>query len=332
LTRLAIIGLGPLGASIALGLKQTKADGLYIVAAGGDKEALSQGSKMGAVDKVANTIKDAAAEADVVMMDATRQHTRDLLEAVGPLLKPNSVLTDTGAMKVRMMEWTKRYLPESVSYVGGHPLPKEAITHVKDARADLLAGTDYCIIQSATAKPGAVSTVVGLAEALQARPFFLDAAEHDAFASAMSFLPVVLSSAFTTSVSSSKSWREMSKLASGEFKGITQLASQDPEANHLSCLASPQTLVHWIDQMIAELYAYRKEIQENEDALLKRFIRGWEAVARWEAGALDDEPGMPKTPTMTDSMAATFMGDLLVKKYREMTGRDRKQWEYFKKG
>lgn len=331
MTRLAIIGLGPLGASIALGLKQAKADDLYVVAAGGNKEALNQGSKMGAVDKVAGSIKDAVVDADVVMMDATHQHTRELLEAVGPLLKPNSVLTDTGAMKVRMLEWTKRYLPESVSYVGGHPLPKEAITHVKDARADLLAGTDYCIIQSTSAKPAAVSNVVGIAEALQAKPFFLDAAEHDAFASAMSYLPVVLSSAFATSVSSSKSWREMSKLASGEFKGITQLASQDPEANHLSSLASPETLVHWIDQMIAELYAYRKEIRQDDDALLKRFVRGWEAIARWEAGALNDEPGAPNAPSMGDSMASTFMGDLLLKKYREMTGRDRKQWEYFKK-
>jgi prephenate dehydrogenase len=330
LTRLAIIGLGPLGASIGLGLKQAKASDLSIVAAGGDKEALSQGSKMGAVDKVVGTIKDAVVDADVVVMDATHQHTRDLLEAVGPQMRPNAILTDTGAMKMRMMEWTKRYLPESVSYVGGHPLPKDPISQVKDARADLLAGTDYCIIQSATAKPGAVSTVVGIAEAVGARPFFLDASEHDAFASAVSFLPVVLSAALTTSVSSSKSWREMSKLASGELKGMTRLASQDPEANQLACLASPETLVHWVDQMIAELYAYRKEIQQNDDALLKRFIQGWEAIARWEAGALGDEPG-PRPPSMTDSMAATFMGDLLLKKYREMTGRDRKQWEYFKK-
>ncbi|MDA1189796.1 MAG: prephenate dehydrogenase/arogenate dehydrogenase family protein [Chloroflexi bacterium] len=330
MTKLAIIGIGPIGAAIALGLKEAKVKNLEVVAAGGDKSALEQSVEIGAVDKRFDTVRDVVPDADIVLFDATHHHSRDLLEVIGPLLKPGSILTDTGSMKGRMAEWAQEFLPESAHYVGGRPVIKALPKQVKDATAQLLVGADYCIVQNAKANPQAIKVIVDIAEAVHANPFFLDVSEHDAFSAAMSHLPIVLSNAFVTTVSSSQSWKELAKLASNEFQEISSLAATDPEANHLASLSSKEALVHWIDQMIAELYTYRNEIKQDNDQLLYRFVQGWEMVARWEAGAVDDgnESNMP---TASETMAASLVGDLLLKKYRDMTGKNRKSWEYFKK-
>lgn len=330
MTKIAIIGIGPIGASLALGLREADVKDLEIVAAGGNKEALAQSVKIGAVDKKFGHVREVVEGADIILMDATYQHSRDLLEAIGPSLKPGSVVTDTGSMKVQMSEWAQRFLPNTVHYVGGRPLVKSPPDQVKDASAELLVGSNYCIVQNAKANPKAIKVIVDIAEAVHALPFFLDAKEHDAFSTAMSHLPVVLSSAFVNTVSSSQSWKELAKLGSSEFKEMSHLASTDPEANHSASLANREELVHWIDQMIAELYGYRQTIQTDDEQLFHRFVQAWEAEARWNAGIHEDS-GEPVLPSTGDAMASSLMGDFLVNRYRNMTGKDRKAWEYFKR-
>ena len=188
---------------------------------------------------------------------------------------------------------------------------------MQDADHTIFDGVNYTVTPSKSADDAAIRTVVGLVESLGARPLFLDASEHDSYAAAMHYLPIVMSSAFVNATAGSDGWREMHKLAEAGFGDYSQLASNDPMDNEAVCLADPDTLVHWVDQLILELYAYRNQIKEDGQGLLERFVEAWELRARWEAGAVERDDNAVSLPSSGESMATAFFGSRLSSRLRK---------------
>jgi prephenate dehydrogenase len=158
--------------------------------------------------------------------------------------------------------------------------------------------------------------VVGLVEALGAKPLFLDPSEHDSYAAAMHYLPIVMSSAFVTTTAGSDGWREMHKLAEAGFSDYSQLAANDPMESETVCLSNPDALVHWLDKLIIELYAYRNHIKSDGQELLERFVEAWELRWRWEAGAVEGDDNAPRLPSASDNVAQAFFGEALSSRLR----------------
>ena len=333
--RITIVGMGPIGASIGLALKRARLPDLEIVGSSGNRKALSTAAKIGAVDSTSGNLRSAVEGADLVILDSHVTETKELLEAIGPILEDGCIVTDTAATKVQVLEWAEQHLPDRVSFVGGRPLPKELPAEVKDADPSIFEDTEYCIIPGRSADRGSVRTIVGLVEKLRAKPLFLDAHEHDSYAAAMTYLPIVMSSAFVTATAGSDGWKEMRRLAAAEFRDFSSLASNDPEDNRDSSMANPEALVHWLDQLITVLYGYRNQIKDKSDGLLDSFITAWEARAKWETGAEgDDDEGRSRIPTAGESMATFMVGGRLADRYREYTQRDKKKksgWKYLRK-
>ena len=168
-----------------------------------------------------------------------------------------------------------------------------------------------------------------MVELLGAEPLFLDPHEHDSYATAMTYLPIVMSSALVTTTSKSESWREMHKLASSEFSDFSKFAGNDPQDNETACLSNPEALVTWLDKLILELYSYRNLINDRSEELLEQFILAWEARARLQADAVveTDETTLPNA---REALAAAYMGTWLLDKNRNLPGRDKSKqdWKY----
>ena len=332
LERITIIGMGPVGASIGLGLKRAKLSDTEIVGTSGDRKALSEVEKMGAVDSTNGNLRSALQGAQLVVLDVPIADMREMLESIAPILERGCVLTDTGSTKAIVMEWAEELLPEGVGFVGGHPLTKKDLFTLDHADASVFDDEFYCVIPSKTVDDQSVKTVVGMVEALRGKPIFLDPDEHDSYASAMMYLPIAVSSAFVMATASSDGWREMHRLAASDFGDMSRLASNDPLDNEAACLANSESLAHWIDQMIGALIEFRDQIKEHDDKLIDTFIKVWEYRARWEANAMDDPDG-PMLPSASESMATAFFGDRIVKRFQSRKGEDEKssRWKYSRK-
>ncbi|MCH7744805.1 MAG: prephenate dehydrogenase [Chloroflexi bacterium] len=331
--RITIIGFGAYGASIGLGLKKAKLSNTEIIGTSRERSVLASASKMGAVDKTMNNLGSAVTGANLVIMDTPITETRELLEAIGPLVSDGCVITDIGASKVIVMQWAKELLPKGVNYVGGHPLLKNPTFDIEESTPTLFEDIEYCIISGDTVDKGSLKTIVNLVETLGAKPLFMDPHEHDSYATAMSFLPMIVSSAFVNIAARSDGWREMHRLAASEYSEFSRLATTDPQDIEAACLANPDELVYWIDQMIAELYDYRTQIVNKDDKLLDTFVTSWEARARWEANVVIEDNRI-KLPGAAESMAAAFFGERLANRYKELTDPNAKKkspWQYFKR-
>ena len=320
--RITIIGMGPVGMSIGLGLKAAGLTDTEILGTSGDRKTLNYGKEIGAFDEISSSLRPALRGAQMVILDSTLGEAKELMEAIGPILEEGCLVTDTGPAKVKMMEWAAEYLPDHVEFVAGRPVAKEYMKSVEDATADAFDEGVYCIVTSRTTSQSAVKTVVGLAELLGAKPLFLDEHEHDSYTSAALHLPVLLSSALVNSVSSSPAWREIARVAGGEFGHVSELASGDAEDNALACLSSPETTIRWLDQAIEELTAYRGHIEAGGEELGRSFDKALDDWAKWKADTVVTSDA-PDLPTAGETMSGLFFGRHISKRFRELTKDDR---------
>jgi prephenate dehydrogenase len=322
LDRIAFVGMGPTGAAAGMALKNAKLSGVEIIGTSNDRDALSTALSKGAIDRVQRSLRSAVSDAQVVFVDAPLHETHELLETVGPILPDGCVVTDTGTSKRLVQDWAERYLPESVSFVASRPLLKNPPRTIEEADPSVLDGANYCVISGGSTRQDAVRTIVRLIERMGAKPLFLDAEEHDSYAAAMAHLPMVLSAAYVTATAGDDSWRDIHRLAAGEFADMSRPVSNDPQDNESICLSNPEALVHWLDQLIAELYSFRNQISDSDkigDDLLDKFIKAWEARAKWETGTVVTET-TTELPSAGENIAAFFVGRRLTDRMRQLTG------------
>ena len=320
--------MGPLGFSIGLGLKRAGLSDTEVVGADRDRRRLDRASKLGAVDVTTGNLRTALDGAQLVVLDMPLPDIEELLEAIGPILEKGCVVTDTGTAKVRVMEWAQRYLPSGTSFVGGRPLPTRPVTQLDDADAASLEGGYYCVFPTGSADSDSVKTVVGMVETLGAQPLFLDAHEHDSYAAGVTHLPSVLSASLVNVAAASPSWRDMSRLAGSEFQQVSEPAAGDPRINAAYFLADPDSMVLWMDRLIAQLHSLRDQIKEDGEGLLETLIQAWEERARWEAGALEGETG-PNVPSASQTMGQMLFGGRLFERYQKITkAKERPDWKY----
>jgi len=279
--RIAIIGLGLIGGSIGLALKQAGLEGAELVGYVRNPEAANKVLKLGAVDKIEESLASTIDKADLVILATPVMAIKEILAQIGPHLIHGCTVTDTASTKVKVMEWAEEYLPPTVNFIGGHPMAGKELAGIEAAEANLFQGCTYCLTPSQNASPASIQLVVGLVGEIEANPFFTTALEHDNFVAGVSHLPLILSSALVMTATQSAFWAKMSRLAASGYRDLTRLASQHPRMNHDICLTNQENILNWIDEFIKELSRFRQLIAEDSEELEKAFIQARQARQSW---------------------------------------------------
>lgn len=263
--KLAIVGLGLIGGSVGLALKRAHADDTEVVGFDREQEVMVRAHKAGVVDAIAPTIERAVADATMVIVSTPIVTMRRVFREMAPALQKGALVTDTASTKGTVLRWAEAELPRTVHFVGGHPMAGKESMGLHHAEEDLFDGRPYCIVPSVDASQGAVNVVVGFAEALGARPFFLDADEHDSYAAAVSHLPLVTSIALFNLAKGSNAWPELAGISGPAFRDLTRLASGQPEMSQDIFMTNRDNVLHWLNRYIGELNKVAEMIESRED-------------------------------------------------------------------
>jgi prephenate dehydrogenase len=282
--RIAIIGLGLIGGSLALALKKASAKGTEIVGFSRSAETIARARECGAIDDAAKNLASAVSGADMVVIATPVMTTKEVLASISEHLSPKCVVTDTGSTKVQVMQWAGECLSPKISFIGGHPMAGKETSGIDEADADLFRGCVYCLTPSSCATPQAVKKLKRLVESIGAKPFFIDAETHDNLVAGVSHLPMLLSAAFVTTTTKSRLWSDMAKLAAGGYRDFSRLASGNPEMNRDICLTNQEKIVDWLDRYIEVLKGYRHLVAEDSEELAEMLAQAREARERWLQG------------------------------------------------
>ncbi len=263
--RVVIIGLGLIGGSIGLRLKASGLPGLEIVGSDIDGSRERAAKKASAVDRSEHDLARAVRDARLVIVAVPIAALRDVFTAIAPHLAEGALVTDTASTKSEVMKWAAELLPESVSFIGGHPMAGKELTGIDHADAALFEGCAYCVVPTVDASPAAIQGVTGLAQALGAEPMFIEADEHDVYAAATSHLPLITATALFGLLRQSPSWDDLGQLASTGFRDMTRLASGDPSMSNAIWKTNREAIIHWLDRLAEELQRLRGMLSDAQD-------------------------------------------------------------------
>jgi prephenate dehydrogenase len=288
--------LGLLGSSIGLALKDTGAD-LQIIGHDKDSGAAKHALKRGSVDRTEWNLINACDGADLIILTTPLAEVRSTLAALAQYLKAGCVVTDTAHLKLPVLNWAGDSLPDTVHFVGGHPICGLRATWqssgqvlAEEPSAEFLDGAIYCLTPGTATAPEALRTVADLAQAVGAQPYYLDAAEHDGLIAAVEGLPLLLAATLQVVARKSPSWREMIRLSGSDFGGITGLLSGEAGdlAEQFSLNATNN--LRWIDTFLGELSELQELLSGGDHEALQGFVAGaLEAREGWTRGKGEGE-------------------------------------------
>jgi prephenate dehydrogenase len=269
--RIAIIGTGLIGASIGLGLAARPNRNYEIVGVDRDRTHARAAKKLGALDREVGSLEEAVERAGMVIIATPVVAARRILEDVGRYLVPGAVVTDVCSTKAEVMRWAAEYLPENVHFVGGHPMAGREKSGPEAASASLFEGATWAVTPSPRADERAVQAVLGLIEALGAIPLYIDPAEHDQYAAAVSHVPLLASVALFRMVRDSQGWEDAALLAGPGFRDVTRLASGDPTMARDIMLTNREAVIHWIGRLQQELSTIRAALEAGPEPIYDLF-------------------------------------------------------------
>lgn len=311
----AIVGLGLIGASAGLALHKYQ-EKVTVVGHDRELELAGKAKKAGAVDRTEWNLVSAVAPADRVILALPFSELRATLEAIKDDLRPGCVVVDTADVKAPVMQWAAELLPPEVHFVGGHPILLADALKPDDARADLFENKPFCLTPGPNTDGTGVQLAADVAEALGAKPFFLDAAEHDGLVAGVEHLPALMAAALMSVTSNSAGWADMRKLAANQFFATSLLLSRSGKEAAAGSLANRDNVLHWLDAVIAELTWQRERLAADEaDEMVSRTDAGLAAGRSWLDAALsgnwDQDPyQIANAPTAGSSLRELFFGRL----------------------
>lgn len=293
--QITILGLGRVGTALGLALGTLDPQILdvgrpVITGWDADKRAMSDARGRLAADRIEANLQAAVRDADVVILAVPYTSTRDLLEGIAPHLKNGAIVTDTADSKADILRWAGELLPATVDFVGGHPLIRFEGAMAEGSDREAFRDAIYCLVPSSRTRRAGLDGMESLVTAIGAKPYYIDAVEHDSYVAAAGHLPLALAVALMEMLAQSGGWREIQPIAGEALLRMTDLASLDPPLAADMLHGNAAALDGWLQRMIVTLSDLRTRLSDPAEleALLDR---GQEERAEWLRSEPSVRPG-----------------------------------------
>jgi prephenate dehydrogenase len=269
----AIVGLGLIGGSIALGIRERWSSCRIV---GVDRRPVqAHALTSGAIDRGVEALADAG-EVDLVVLAAPVSQNVELLRQAGQCAAASTVITDVGGTK-RDIVRAAEGLPHPERFVGSHPIGGGERGGFGFARPDLFQGRPWIFTPVETSSTSVLDRLFDLVRGLGARPVVVGADRHDRLMAFLSHLPQLTASALME-VAGTGAGSEGLRLAGRGLIDTTRLASSPANVWRDVCASNADAIGDALDRMIELLVSVRAGLTRGEviDAV-------FDDASRWRA-------------------------------------------------
>jgi prephenate dehydrogenase len=272
--RLCIIGVGLIGGSLALALKQVGAVA-EVIGTGRREVTLHKALELRVIDRFTTDLRMAVADADVVVVAVPLGAMVNVFAAIADRLPKGCILTDVGSAKGSVVGDVRRvfgYTP--ATFVPGHPIAGTEKSGVEAAFAELFQNRRVILTPLVETAASAHELVRRMWEATGAEVVDMGVKHHDEVLAATSHLPHVLAYSLVDTLARLDDRAEIFRFAAGGFRDFTRIASSDPQMWHDICLANRAPLLTMIAQFSHDLAELSEAIDRGDsEAIMTIFQR-----------------------------------------------------------
>jgi prephenate dehydrogenase len=257
--RIAILGSGLLGGSIALKLRAI--GGSHVALWARREEAVEEIRARGCAEVASTDVREIVRSADIVIFCVPVGAMPSLAREIVGELRADTIVTDVGSVKATVVAELSAIFAGRAQFVGSHPMAGSEFTGLKAARVNLFEGTT-CIVTPGDSSE-AVEKVSAFWQSLGCRVAQLAAAEHDECVALISHLPHLVAGTLVRTVLA-KNPHAFNVVGPG-FRDTTRVASGPPPLWVEILRENSTAVAAALDAMIAKLAEFRQTLAPQSD-------------------------------------------------------------------
>ena len=272
--KLAIIGVGLIGSSLSLALKQIGAVG-EVIGYGRNRDNLARGVELGVLDRFEASIAAAVRDADIVVVAVPLGAMPAVFSELAGKTRRDASITDVGSSKGAVVKAAMAALGDDLArFVPGHPIAGTEKSGVEAGFASLFQGRRVILTPLTETAPDAIARIDAMWRDCGATIEYLGIEHHDKVLAATSHLPHMLAYALVHHLSNLNEHEEIFRYADGGFRDFTRIASSDPVMWRDVCMANGEAMVDLMEQYQDELRRVTVAIRNGDaEELLRLFSR-----------------------------------------------------------
>src|SRR5262252_2984578 len=273
--RLALIGVGLIGSSIARAARAQKLVG-SIVATARSAKTRRRVMELGIADQVVDTNAAAVEGADLVIVCIPVGECGSVAREIGPHLAPGAIVSDVGSVKAQVVRDMAPYLPANVHFVPAHPVAGTEHSGPDAGFAELFVGR-WCILTPPDGTDAAaVDRLAAFWRLLGANVETMAPEHHDLVLGITSHLPHLIAYTIvgTADELAQVTRSEVLKFSAGGFRDFTRIAASDPTMWRDVFLANKDAVLEMLGTFNEDLSQLTRAIRRGDgDALFEHFKR-----------------------------------------------------------
>lgn len=284
---LAVVGVGLIGGSFSLGLKQAGCVG-RVLGVGRKRETLEQAMALGVIDEIA-TLEEAASRADLILLAAPVGAFEPLFARLAPHLSDKALITDGGSTKGNVVAAASAALGERIDqFVPAHPIAGSHESGPQAAFADLYRDRHVVVCPLPENTAGSVQYVSDAWRACGARLVTMAVEQHDDVLAAVSHLPHWLASLYVEHVARDANALLNLQIAGAGFGDFSRIAQGSVEMWRDIFMANRAAMLHQLDGLHDLLGQAREALRAQDEAWLEAVLAN-AALVRRDWGRQQDQ-------------------------------------------
>lgn len=295
--RVAIVGIGLIGSSLARVLKHNRLAETIVVY---DKnpEYGKKAVEIGIADENAGSAVAAAAGADLVVLSTPVGAYGEISKEIMPVLKKGTIVTDVGSVKKYAIAEIEKYIPadSGIVYVPGHPVAGTEKSGPEAGFLELFEGR-WCILTPGKfATPEAVEKISEMWRAAKMKIDTMTPEHHDKVMAAVSHLPHLIAFSIVGTVADLEGYeqQEIIKYSASGFRDFTRIAGSDPTMWRDILLNNKETILELIQRFVEDLIALERNIRWDEGNKLFELFSRTQKIRKEVIEAKQDQPEIEK--------------------------------------
>ena len=272
--KIAVIGIGLIGASVAICAKNKKL-AAHIASYDVSQEARAEAASLSIGDEICETITSCVAEADLIILAVPVGAMQSVMKEISKDIKQGAIITDTGSTKASVVRDVKPYVPEGVHFIPSHPMAGTEFSGPSAGFAGLFKDRFWLIVPDGAERPQ-VDRLIAFITELGASVEEMDVKYHDRVVAITSHLPHLIAYTIVgTAVDLESDLKnDVIRFSASGFRDFTRIAASDPVMWRDVFLNNDEAVLEMLQRFNEDLSYLQRAIRWKEpDKLFDLFTR-----------------------------------------------------------
>jgi prephenate dehydrogenase len=277
--RVAIVGVGFMGASLGLAIKK-RGVARSVIGIGRQETSLREAADLGAIDEGTMDLHKGLVGADLIVLATPVNTILNIIDILGKEHRRGCIITDLGSAKAAVVDRAEKVLHHSLLFVGSHPLVGSEKRGPANANAQLYEGAICVMTPTDKTNRLARDKIKQFWSQLGSTVKLMTPQEHDQVLAYISHLPHLMAFALMKTIPDN----HLDHATQG-LKDTTRIAASDPQVWKDIALTNHKPILKALDEAVKVLAAIRKAIVgRDQEALMDVFKQAKEKRERLDRG------------------------------------------------